>query len=243
MTHDQLERRVLFLTRYAVGLTGLLLLVVLGAFGYATTRFDVIDVERINVVEPDGRVALVISNAARIPGPIFGGEELPKELSGGRVGASGIVFYNAEGTESGGLVTQTARTDSGYAAYGKLAFDQFNQDQSVELAYSESDGRGYSGVLVYDNPSVPLIDLVRASEAFRSGSDADRAEAQALVEGLEVAPQTQRLFVGKEAGQALVLLSDPQGRTRIRMGVSADGAPTLDFLSEDGTLLQRLPER
>jgi len=243
MTHDQLERRVQFLTRYAVGLTCLLLVLIFGAFGYATTRFEVIDVERINVVEPDGRVSLVISNAARIPGPIFGGEELPREMASGRVGSSGIVFYNAEGTESGGLVTQTVRTDSGYSAYGKLAFDQFNQDQSVALTYADTDGQSYSGVLVYDNPSTPLIDLVHASEAFRSGSDSERTEAQALIDGLEVAPQTQRLFAGKEGDTALLVLSDRQGRTRIRMVVTGEGTPYLDFLDEEGNLLQRLPEQ
>ena len=153
------------------------------------------------------------------------------------------MFYNAEGTESGGLVTRTARTDSGYAAYGKLAFDQFNQDQSVELTYSDTDGQGYSGVLVYDNPSTPLIDLVRASEAFRSGSASERAEARALMQNIEVAPQTQRLFAGKEGDTALLVLSDQQGRTRIRMVVTGEGNSYLDFLDEEGNLLQRLPEQ
>ena len=241
MTHSQLERRVRHLTHYAVGLTLLLLALVLGAFGYSTTRFEVLEVERINVVEPDGRVSLVISNAARIPGPVFGGEELPREMARGRAGSSGIVFYNAEGTESGGLVTQTAVTDSGYVAYGKLAFDQFNQDQAVEMTYSDAEGEGYAGILVYDNPSVPLIELVRASEAFESGSASERATARALFEGLEVAPQTQRLFVGKEGDTSLLVMNDRQGRTRIRMVVTDDGTPVLDFLDEDGSLLQRLP--
>ena len=71
----------------------------------------------------------------------------------------------------------------------------------------------------------------------------ERAKGRAVLEGLEVAPNTQRLFVGKEGERALLVLSDRQGRTRIRMVVDGDGTPYLDFLDEDGALVQRLPER
>ena len=242
MTHDQLERRVRFLTHYAVGTTLVLLVFSLGAFGYATTRFDVIDVERINVVEPDGRVSLVISNAARIPGPIFGGKELPKEMSVGRVGSSGIVFYNAEGTESGGLITRTAASDSGYAATGMLAFDQYNQDQAVQITYSDSDGEAFAGMVVNDHPSTPLADLVAAYQTMQSGTEAEKAGAQSLFESLDIAPHTQRVFVGKEGDVSLLLLHDQRGHARIRMMVSADGQAYLDFLGDDGSILHRLPE-
>src|SRR5688572_14476910 len=41
------------------------------------TRFTEIDVERINVVEKDGKLRLTISNAARLPDPIIGGKSYP----------------------------------------------------------------------------------------------------------------------------------------------------------------------
>ena len=242
MSSESLERRVRLLTRYAIGSTLLFLLTILAGFRYTTQRFDVIDVERINIVEPDGRVALVLSNAARIPGPVFGGEELPKALSEGRVGSSGLVFYNHDGTESGGLITRTVETEDGYAAIGTLAFDQYNTDQSVQLVYNDDNGRAYAGMIVNDQPAIPLIELVRANEAMQSGSDAEKAAAQALFEQMDVGLHTQRFFAGKDGENALLLLSDRQGRPRIRMMVTAEGTPVMEFMDEQGRLLQRLPD-
>src|SRR5690348_9808518 len=54
----------------------------LGAFRQAQqTHFAEIDVERINVVEQNGKLRLTISNAARLPDPIIGGKSYP--LRGG----------------------------------------------------------------------------------------------------------------------------------------------------------------
>jgi hypothetical protein len=61
-----------------------------------------IDVERLNIVEPDGRVALVLANTQRLPGPMLEGKELPKEISQGRIGSAGMISVDAQGTEIGG---------------------------------------------------------------------------------------------------------------------------------------------
>ena len=44
------------------------------------TKFDEIDVQRINVLEPDGTLRMVISNHARLPGIIVRGKERPFRL-------------------------------------------------------------------------------------------------------------------------------------------------------------------
>jgi hypothetical protein len=56
-------------------------------------QFSEIDVQRINVREPDGTLRLVIANHARLPGVIVRGKELPP------VDRSyvGLLFYNDEG--------------------------------------------------------------------------------------------------------------------------------------------------
>ena len=48
-----------------------------------------------NVVEADGRrLALVIANSQRLPGPILRGEELDKSLSAGRTDSAGMIFVD-----------------------------------------------------------------------------------------------------------------------------------------------------
>lgn len=49
----------------------------LAAVAPAATKFDTIDVQRINVREPDGTLRLAISNHALIPGLIYDGKEYP----------------------------------------------------------------------------------------------------------------------------------------------------------------------
>jgi hypothetical protein len=69
-----------------------------GVFSPAASQtWTDINVERINVVEPDGRLKLVISNAARqTPGHI-GGQVIPFE----RPDKAGLVFFSDNGDEVG----------------------------------------------------------------------------------------------------------------------------------------------
>src|SRR5450432_581455 len=83
---------------YSATLTGVLAILLLTGAA-KKPRFDEIDVQRINVVEPDGTLRMVISNHARLPGIIVRG----KEQQFARPQA-GVLFYNDEATENGGLI-------------------------------------------------------------------------------------------------------------------------------------------
>src|SRR5437667_5527281 len=72
-------------------------------------RFTELDVERINIVEPDGKLRLVISNRPRSIGPIYKGQ--PFGYPGG--GRPGLIFFNDEGTENGGLTFTGKRKEDG----------------------------------------------------------------------------------------------------------------------------------
>ena len=63
-------------------------------------RFEEIDVERINLVGKDGRVQLVLANKERLPDPVIDGKTLKR--SG--LPTPGLIFYNDEGDECGGLI-------------------------------------------------------------------------------------------------------------------------------------------
>ena len=74
----------------------------------AKQKFTEIDVERINIVEPDGKLRLVISNRPRSIGPIYKGK--PFGYAGGT--RPGMIFFNDEGTENGGLTFTGSREKS-----------------------------------------------------------------------------------------------------------------------------------
>ena len=246
MTTQQLERRVRLLTAYAAGSTLLFLVLLLGAFGYARQeRFETIDVERINVIEPDGQFAVVISNGQRIPGVVVGGEELPKELSQGRIGAAGLVFFNGKGDEAGGLIYRSEKTDSGYTAFSGLTFDQYNQDEVVTLSYLDRGSGRSAGLDVWDRPTdfttEETVDLIMARQ---QATGAERDSVQQLID--EAAERgdlgTRRMFVGNEDRTAAIRMSDTEGRMRIRMYVDSSDVARLEFLDEEGDVVYAIPE-
>src|SRR6185369_11462715 len=98
----KLDKQVRFLKVYSVVATLVGGLFLLTAFTLQTGKhnFEEINVQRINVVEKDGSLRLVIANNERSPGPIERGK--PFGYPGG--GRAGMIFYNEEGTENGGLV-------------------------------------------------------------------------------------------------------------------------------------------
>jgi len=98
------------LVSYSTVLTTLLAAFTLaGSAAAKVQRFDEIDVHRINVREPDGTLRMVVSNHARLPGVIVRGKEnLPVDRP-----YAGMLFYNDEGTENGGLVFGGHRNANG----------------------------------------------------------------------------------------------------------------------------------
>jgi len=237
-----LEAQVRTLRRFMIlgSLTFVALVAAAFTAGQGTARFTEIEVERINVVEADGRYALVIANAARLPGPIIRGHEYPAIISGGRVESSGMLFFNHEGTEAGGLTYGSLPTDDGTSAGGSLTFDRMNQDQVVQVTYQEAGARTFAGVQVWDRPERHIEGLLEAVMARRAG-EIDEAEftarAQAEVEG--TAP---RMRMGSARRSALLDINDTQGRTRIRLVVDSLDVPRLEFRDEEGRIVLQLPD-
>jgi hypothetical protein len=92
-------------------------------------RFRVIDAERINIREKGGTLKAALSNSA-------GFNEFQR-AERGSVTSSGLMFYNEEGEEEGGLVYSGKATPGGQDADVSLTMDQFRQDQNVYLHHEE----------------------------------------------------------------------------------------------------------
>src|SRR3982750_4336689 len=88
-----------------------------GAAAASVQQFDEIDVRRMNVREADGTLRMVISNHARLPGVIVQGKESPPVDRP----YAGMLFYNDEGTENGGLVFGGHRNVNGGAVAARRA--------------------------------------------------------------------------------------------------------------------------
>ena len=199
--------------------------------------FTEIDVQRINLREPDGTLRLVISNTARTPGIYIRGVERPHP-SGRRT--AGMIFLNDEGTENGGL-TFSGRTleDGTVVGGGHLSFDQYEQDQVIQLTQNEQGGRRWAGMVVTDRPDTPLdFDLAQRISSMPQGPERDAAIQRVMADGTF---GRQRVWVGKTRDrESAMVLSDAMGRPRMRLRVTPDGASAIDFLDESGAVVRSL---
>lgn len=242
---DRIRGELRMLKAYAVITTLVLAVLIVSAFRQdaQNQRFSEIDVERINVVEPDGKLRMVISNRARSIGPIYKGQ--PFGYEGGT--RPGMIFFNDEGTENGGL-TFTGRElpDGTYQASTGMSFDQFNQDQVVVLNYSDNNGERRMGLTIGDRAHVDIFDLVKERDSIMAlppGQARDEAMRRWAQPRDGVPLYAQRVYVGRDVSKSSVVdLSDPEGRPRLRLRVDSLGQPTLEFLDANGQVTLRLPE-
>src|SRR5437867_2594139 len=243
---NDIRRELRLRKAYAVVATILLGTLSVAAFRQATqkTKFTEIDVERINVMEPDGKYRMVISNRPRSIAPIYKGK--PFGYAGG--GRPGIIFFNDEGSENGGLTFTGSRGPDGkYNASTHMSFDQFDQDQVLNLDYSDNNGQRRTGISIEDRAEVNIYDWVMERDSIRKIADSTvRAAALARL----VAPRNgvpffaRRVFVGRDQSKsAVVNLSAPDGKPRLRLVVDSLGAARIEFLDSEGRITTVLPNR
>jgi hypothetical protein len=243
---DTRDKDIRFLKRYAIGSTTLIVLMAITAFVRQPQKqkFGEIDVERINIVEPDGKLRLVISNRPRSIGPIYKGK--PFGYKGGS--RPGIIFFNDEGTENGGLTLTGKRGPDGkYRASTHMSFDQFDQDQIVVLNYSDENGNRQAGLTFSDRTDKPIIDFVNEMDSINklpdspTKTEALRRFQQPIRDGVVMA--APRVFIGRDRAKASALrLYDPMGRPRLVLRVDSLGSPQLEFLDDSGHVTSRLPQ-
>ncbi|MDT9600763.1 hypothetical protein [Sphingosinicella rhizophila] len=225
------------LNRIMVGYSAIVTTILAGAFatqaisGTKVDSLGEIDVERINVRETDGTLRLVISNTDKMPGIIHKGTNYPHPNRR----TAGMLFFNEEGTENGGLTFGGRRDANGkvVGSSGHLSFDQFEQDQVVALTHGENDGQRRSGLSISDRPenAMPFAEM----GAFTKLAP---AEQKAMVDKWVAEKRlgnTPRAFIGRSVDRSsAVMLSDAEGKPRILMQVKADGEAAIQFLDAAG---------
>lgn len=238
---QSIRRELRFLRVYAI--VNSIVLVVLGTAAFrqssAPQKFDEITVQRMNVVDADGTLRLVVSNKDRMhPGQMDGKViDRPRPVAG-------LLFFNEEGDEVGGL-TFTGREVNGVRrADAGLMFDQFKQDQTIGFSYTEGGGRRSAGFQVWDRSDTRLSELIEKLNAANKIEDrAERDKAIAAVRAT-APPGPRRVFVGKNGERAAtVSLADADGKPRLTMTVDATGNPRIEFLDASGKVVSRIPQQ
>jgi hypothetical protein len=243
-----IRRQVRVLKLYTAGTT--LILGVLSTTAltrsFQHAKFDQIDVERINIVEKDGRVRMVISNKSRSPAPLSHGVPFLAASAGTR---AGMIFYNDEQTENGGLIFAGGKNpDGSHGAFGHLSFDQYDQNQVVYLQYIESNGKRRTGLTFADRADVSFAAYIAMRDSLRQlPSGPARTEALRLLNepppgGLPPGDAVTRVFIGRDTSKvARLTLADKLGHPRLALSVDSLGTARIEFLDSTGRVTRTIP--
>jgi hypothetical protein len=206
-------------------------LVATGFGGKREASFNELSAERINIVEPDGKLKLVITSAARQPDAKVAGEMLSRDAK-----TPAILFYNQEGDEVGGLVFSGQKRGGKVDASASLTFDQYQQDQTLQLLYSDENDWRMVGMRIKDRPDIPL-----AEHSRRMAAVAKLPEGKQREEAMAPLRAPDRVFLGKSGPNAALWLFDTSGNPRLKLSVGKDGEPHMQFLDTAGKVIYGLP--
>ena len=214
---------------------------VVAASRQTTARFDEITVGRINVVEPDGTIRLVIANKSQFPGSFIQGKEIARP---DRRAFAGMLFVNDEGTENGGFIHSGRLDARGQPeASFSLTFDRFRQDQMLQLIQEEQDGTSTAGIVINDRPDYRTFSVADLMSMAAQADKLAGAERDALIRKHRDAGDFgyPRAYLGTQRnGAAALILRDAKGRPRLRLAVAADGVPAVEILDENGRVTKSL---
>src|SRR5699024_5582278 len=159
---------------------------------------------------------MTLFNQENIPPVILDGKDV---LPGHRQcdPISGLMFYNGKGEESGGLIYGSEEDEDGNVTAGaSLTFDQYNQDQIIQMHYSKENDEQLYGFSIYDQPNENLADMIEKDKQIRE-SDLNEASKQEELAKL-YQDSVPRAFMGKGVkGDVSLKLMDSNGKQRIRM--------------------------
>jgi hypothetical protein len=191
-------------------------------------RFKVIEAERLNIREKSGILKAALSNSA-------GFNEFQRTDRG--LTFSGLMFYNEEGQEEGGLVYSGKATPDGQNADVTLTMDQYRQDQNVYLHHEEhKDAQMFrieDGLSINARPDWTGVKdeyTIYGDMGKLSQEQQDELRLKSLQAGKT---SSNRLFLGVKRGikgttaydDTGVFIKNKWGRTAIRLYVDNDNKP------------------
>lgn len=237
-----MKNKNLILKIYSITLTFIFGYFLLSSFkpNESSEKFDEITVERINIVEPDGALKMVISNSKRQhPGMIDG--KIIKE----RKRPPGIIFFNEEQDEVGGLAFSGNKNDG---AGMVLSYDQYKNDQVMQMQYQRSrDGRQQYGINIWDRTEkFTLPELMSVMDSLKNSNISSEKEAREVLLNMNDGKPfgAQRLFAGKNFNEQVgVFLKDEFGNNRITIFIDENNNPKFQVLDDKGNVVKEFIEK
>jgi len=246
-----MNKELVFLRTFAVAAVIGMIFITTSAFKKSgNQRFSEIDVERINIVEKDGTVKMIITNVARFPS---GNDKInDRSTNAERKKRSGMLFFNEDGIECGGFIYDGQKTENGHSSGLSLTYDQYDGDQVMQLLtqdMGQGDQRFVSSTLAFnDRPSkesqAKTMEIMKELETLRKSDPKAMQEKYKVYEAQGLVGGVPRVMLGKSRSQNNGLfLFDDKGMPRAMFYVDKENNAKLDFFDEKGNTIASFPEK
>lgn len=246
-----MNRELIFLRTFALTTTiGILTIGFMSFKKFGNQKFSEIDVERINIVEKDGTVKMIITNVERFPN---GKDKINnRPTNENRKKRSGMLFFNEEGIECGGFIYDGQKNENGHSSGLSLTYDQYDGDQVMQLLtqdYQKGDKRFVSSSLAFNDRPMKESQL-KTSEIMRELDELGKKDQKAMQEKYK-AYESQgliggvpRIMLGKSRSQNNGLfLFDDKGMPKAMFYVDKDNNAKLDFFDDNGNVIASFPDK
>ncbi|MGG8495386.1 hypothetical protein ACQY1Q_03135 [Tenacibaculum sp. TC6] len=241
------KKELIFLRTFAVSITAAIGIVTTVAFkNKGNTQFDTIDVKRINIIENDGTVKMLITNADNFPSK---GDEVNGHVMHERKKRAGMLFFNEEGMECGGFIYDGKKTEKGHSSGLSLTFDQYDGDQVMQLITTDEkrNGKRYkAGRLVFndrgDNETQEMAKKI--NEELKEIKDPVKRRAKYMeYEQKGMIGGVPRIALGQTSGkQNGLFLFDSNGGVRAKFIIDEDNKIKLEAYDEKGKVVSTWPD-
>lgn len=238
-----IEKKVNLLIVYAIVTTLLICFITLSSFdSYEADKvFNEITVKKITVVGEDNLPRMVLSNETRQHSGRMNGKEWSK-----RERPSGIIFFNNQGDECGGIVYQVKEQDGKTSSGMSFTMDNYKDDQVIQILNDEyySGGKAFieRGISINQYPlGTNIDDRNKKLDEINKIKD-DKERKLKTKELMQKEGSINRLFIGRTKGNSSGLfLSGPDGHPKMMVYVDEMGNPKIQVFDKKGELKDIIP--
>lgn len=198
-------------------------------------NFDEINVKRINIIEKDGTLRMVISNKQLQHSGRMDGQDFEK-----RERQAGLMFFNDLGDESGGIIYAAKKKEDGSITSGmSITMDRYRDDQVLQILNSESIKNNKilseRGLIINDYPDLEGLTARNKAYAEAEKITDEKIRTEKLREITKLHGGKSLLFVGKTRGNSQGLfISDKSGQPKLMIYVDEKGQPKIQTMNDKG---------
>lgn len=246
-----MKRELVILRTFALAtVTGMVFIISSAFKNSGNQRFSEIDVERINIIEKDGTVKMIITNVERFPN----GNDIINErpTNDDRKKRSGMLFFNEDGIECGGFIYDGQKNENGHSAGLSLTYDQYDGDQVMQLLttdFKQGNKRVVSSGLTFnDRPKtesqLKTFEIMEELKELRKKDPEAMQEKYKQYEEQGLVGGAVRVMIGKNRSENNGLfLFDDKGSPRAMFYVDKENNAKLDFFNGKGEVIASFPEQ